>query len=117
MGILTSCIIGVVMAILGFILRTYPPEHINNSLGYKTPFAMKNKNTWYEGNRFCGTMLLFTGIIFIPLSILIGYLYSDNINLSKNISILVLFVLFIVSIIFTEIHLRKLFDKNGMKQN
>lgn len=100
------------MAILGLILRVYPPEHINNSLGYKTPFAMKNKDTWYEGNRFWGTMLSFTGIIFIPLSISMRYLYKNNLNLS----ILVLFILFIISIILTEIHLRKLFDKNGAKK-
>lgn len=112
MGVLTSCITGAFVTILGFILRAYPPEHINNSLGYKTPFAMKNKDTWYEGNRFCGTMLLFTGIVFIPLSISMRYLYSNNLNLS----ILVLFILFVVSIIFTEIHLRKLFDKNGAKK-
>ncbi|MFL0270158.1 SdpI family protein [Candidatus Clostridium radicumherbarum] len=114
MEFFTSGIIGVAVAILGLILRAYPPEQINNNHGYKTPFAMKNKDTWCEGNHFCGTMLLFSGIIFIPLSILMRYLYSNN--LSKNLSILVLFILFIVSIIFTEIHLRKLFDKNGIKK-
>lgn len=112
MGFLTSCITGVFVAILGFILKTYPPEHINNSLGYKTPFAMKNKDTWYEGNRFSGTMLLFTGIFFIPLSIAMRFLYKSSLNLS----ILVLFILLIVSIILTEIHLRKIFDKNGRKK-
>ncbi len=116
MGALTSCIIGMVLAILGIILRMYPPEHINNNIGYKTPFAMKNKDTWYEGNRFCGTMLLFTGIIFIPFSILMRCLYRNNLNLSESISVLGLIILFIAIIIFTEIHLRKLFDKSGVRK-
>ncbi|MBL4936857.1 SdpI family protein [Clostridium sp. YIM B02515] len=116
MGILTSCITGAFVAIIGLILRTYPPEHINNSIGYKTPFSMKNKDTWCEGNRLCGRMLLFSGIIFIPFSILIRYLYTNNVNLSKSISILGLVILFIASIIFTEIHLRKLFDKDGIRK-
>lgn len=112
MDFFTSCIMGAFVAILGFVLRTYPPEYINNSLGYKTPFAMKNKDTWYEGNRFSGTMLLFVGIVFIPVSIAMRYLYSSNVNLS----ILVLFILLIVSVIVTEIHLRNIFDKDGIKK-
>ncbi|WP_097027164.1 SdpI family protein [Clostridium peptidivorans] len=116
MGVLTSCITGVVLAIFGLVLRVYPPEHINNTIGYKTPFAMKNKDTWYEGNRFCGTMLLFIGIIFIPFSILMRYLYRNNLNLSESISIVGLAILLIAIIIFTEIHLRKLFDKNGVRK-
>jgi hypothetical protein len=47
MGIVESCITGGVLVVIGFILRAYPPEHINNNLGYKTPFATKNKDTWY----------------------------------------------------------------------
>lgn len=111
MEVLTSCIIGAVLIILGLVLRAYPPEHINNNIGYKTTFAMKNKDTWYEGNRFCGTMLLFTGIIFIPFSTLMKHL-----KLSESVSVLGLIILLIVIIIFTEIHLRKLFDKNGVRK-
>lgn len=116
MGVLTGCIIGAFLATLGLALRVYPPEHINNNLGYKSPFATKNKDTWYEGNRFCGTMLFFTGIIFIPFSILMKYLYRNNLNLSEHISVLGLVILSIAIIIFTEIHLRKLFDKNGVRK-
>jgi uncharacterized membrane protein len=116
MEVLTSCIIGMVLATFGLVLRVYPPEHINDNLGYKSPFAMKNKDTWYEGNRFFGTMLLFTGIIFIPFSIVMRYLYRNNLNLSESISVLGLVILSIAIIIFTEIHLRKLFDKNGVRK-
>lgn len=116
LNILTSCVLGLTFIIIGLILRVYPPEHINNSVGYITPFAMKNKDTWYESNRFSGSMLLISGIIFIPLSILIRYLYSNNLTLSMKISLFALFIIIMISILFTEIHLRKIFDKNGVKK-
>ncbi|CDI49611.1 hypothetical protein BN906_01614 [Clostridium tetani 12124569] len=62
MNILTNCIIGFIFIVIGLVLRAYPPEHINNSLGYRTPF-----------------------------SILIRYLYSNNSNLSMRISSLINF--------------------------
>lgn len=116
MEILTTCFIGLGFIFLGFLLRFYPPENINNSLGYKTPFARKNKYTWQEGNRFCGSILLLVGIIFIPSSILIRHLYFNNSNLSRTISMLYLLFLLLATIVFTEMHLRKIFDKNGMKK-
>ncbi|BDR81194.1 hypothetical protein N072000002_13740 [Clostridium tetani] len=116
MSILTSCIIGLAFIVIGLVLRAYPPEHINNSLGYRTPFAMKNKDTWYDGNRFCGTMLLISGIIFIPFSILIRYLYSNNLTLSMRMPLLGLFIIIMIGIVYTEIHLRMIFDKNGTRK-
>lgn len=109
MGISQSCVIGIIIAIIGIVLRFYPPKNINNIMGYKTPFSMKNKNTWYEANRFCGGLLIFIGIIFISASVCFYYM-----NLPQNLSMLILCILFIVSIVSTEIHLRKLFDKIGL---
>ena len=111
-----SCIIGLVFFIVGIILRTYPLESINSSIGYRTPFSTKNKDTWDEGNRFMGNNILIIGVVFIPFSILIRYLFGNNLSLSKSITILGLFILFIGSIILTEIHLRNLFDKNGIRK-
>ncbi|BDR86774.1 SdpI family protein [Clostridium tetani] len=116
MNILTNCIIGFIFIVIGLVLRAYPPQHINNSLGYRTPFSMKNKDTWYEGSRFYGTILLISGIIFIPFSILIRYLYSNNLNLSMGISSLSLLIIIIIGIVYTEIHLRMIFDKNGTRK-
>ena len=116
MNTLVSCIIGMVFALIGWMLMTYPPENINSNLGYKTPFAMKNKETWNEGNRFCGKMFLIGGIIFIPFSILFRYLYRDNIALSLRISLIGLLVMVIACIIYTEIHLKNIFDRTGIRK-
>ncbi|QAA33112.1 SdpI family protein [Clostridium manihotivorum] len=116
MSILVSFIIGLVFALIGWMLMKYPPENINSSLGYKTPFAMKNKETWKEGNRFCGKMLFIGGIIFIPFSIFFRYLYINNISLSLRISLMGLLVIAIACIVYTEIHLKIIFDKTGIRK-
>lgn len=116
MEISTSCFIGILLIVIGLTMKLYPPEHINNTLGYKTPFSMKSKDTWLEGNRFCGVMFLASGIILIPFSLLINYLYKNNPSLSMKISALGLLIILLMSILYTEIHLRMLFDKNGIKK-
>ncbi|MCM0650166.1 SdpI family protein [Clostridium swellfunianum] len=116
MSILTSCIIGLLFALFGLVLMKYPPEHINNSLGYRTPFAMKNKETWNEGNRFFGKALLICSIVFTSFSILLRYLYSNNLALSMKISSSGVAIIAIGCIIFTEIHLRTIFDRSGIRK-
>ncbi|KEI11989.1 hypothetical protein Z959_12915 [Clostridium novyi B str. ATCC 27606] len=111
MSILKSCIIGIIFVLIGFLLMKYAPNNINNSIGYKTPFSMKNKETWNEGNYFCGKILFIAGIVFIPFSILFRYLYSNNLALSMKISLFGICIIIIGSIIFTEIHLRMRFNK------
>ena len=52
----------VIFIIVGFLLRKYPPKYGDFLLGYKSPFYMKNKDAWYEGNRFFGKILMYGGI-------------------------------------------------------
>lgn len=116
MSILVSSVIGMIFALIGLLLMKYPPENINNSLGYRTPFAMKNNETWNEGNRFCGKMFLIGAIVFIPFSALFRYFYSNNSVLSMKISSLGGFIIVIACILCTEIHLRTIFDKAGVRR-
>jgi uncharacterized membrane protein len=116
MGNLTTYFGGLLVIVIGFLLWKYPPNHINNSLGYRTPFSMKSKDTWYEGNRFYGILLFICGTIFIAFSVVIRYLLDFSLILSTKISNLSLVILVILSILCTEIHLRKLFDKKGVRK-
>lgn len=116
MGNLTSCIIGIIFIVIGLMMKLYPPEHINNTIGYKTPFAMKSRETWLEGNRFSGSMLFLGGVIFLPFSILINHLYRSNIELATKILGVSLLIISLAIILVTEIHLRMLFNKNGVKK-
>lgn len=116
MGIITSCMLGLVFTIIGFVLMKYPPEHINNSLGYKTPFAMKNEETWNEGNRFCGKVLMIGGIVFIPFSIIFKYIYRNDLAISMRISAVALVIIVIGGIAYTEVHLRMVFNSAGIRK-
>ncbi|KAJ49719.1 putative membrane protein [Clostridium tetanomorphum] len=116
MGNLTSCISGIIFISIGLVMKLYPPEHINKTMGYRTPFAMKSKDTWLEGNRFFGIMLLIGGAIFIPFSILINHLYNSNTDLATKILGVSLSIILLMIILCTEIHLRNLFNKDGIKK-
>lgn len=45
-------ITGIVFIFCGFILFKFPPDSINSMIGYRTPMAMKNKDTWDEAQKY-----------------------------------------------------------------
>lgn len=112
----TSCLIGVVIFAAGVALKVWPPENINNVYGYRTPFAMKNKEVWNEANYFCSNMLLCIGIMCVVISILCNIIYKNDIDIGSKISEIASITLVVCSIPCTEIHLRKVFDKNGNRK-
>lgn len=112
----TSFLIGPIFIIIGLILKFFPPEQVNNSLGYKTPSAMRNKDTWLEGNRFSGKALVISGIGFELFLILIHWTLSNNSALLVRLTTAGLLTVFILIILCTEIHLKKLFHKNGVRK-
>ncbi|WP_195604079.1 SdpI family protein [Clostridium tyrobutyricum] len=116
MGLLSICLMGIFIIIIGLVLKLYSSKYKNKSIGYRTSFAMKNKETWYEANRFFGFMIVLTGIFFTLFSIFISYLTILEQSLQLRISIVILFILFINIIFYTEVHLRKLFDENGNRK-
>ncbi|MCI1945234.1 SdpI family protein [Clostridium luticellarii] len=103
---------GVIMIIVGGACKLYPPKHINHSLGYRTPFAMKNVNTWNEANKFAGMILICVGIISLFITTFFIVLGEVNSSIPAKISV----ILLIISIPYTEIHLRKLFKKDGSRK-
>jgi uncharacterized membrane protein len=103
---------GIIMIIVGGVCKVYPPKHINHSLGYRTPFAMKNINTWNEANEFAGMVLVCVGIISLLITTFFIALGEVNNSTPAKISV----ILLIISIPYTEIHLRKVFNKDGIKK-
>jgi hypothetical protein len=62
----------------GFFLFVIIAGAVKMAVKEALPSAMKNKDTWSEGNRFCGLILICSGAIFITFSILVRYLYNNN---------------------------------------
>jgi uncharacterized membrane protein len=113
---ITSFVIGLAFVLIGAVLMKYPPNHINSNLGYRTPYAMKNKETWNDGNRFFGKTLCIGGIIYMLFSVLLRNMYSNNLSLNMKVSLLGLLTIAIACILLTEIHLRMKFDRAGSKR-
>lgn len=112
----TSFLIGPFFIIIGATLKFFPPEQINNSLGYRSSSAMRNKDTWIEGNRFFGKTLLISGVGFELLLILINFVLGNNSILLVRLTISGLLTVVVASILCTEIHLKKMFNKNGVRK-
>lgn len=89
--------IPIIFIIIGFLLKKYPPKHRNYILGYKSPIFMKNKDAWYEGNRFFGKTIMYGGIIGIIL-----YFLVPKTLITENSFQIVYGLIAVISIIFTE---------------
>ncbi|SFB46572.1 SdpI family protein [Clostridium frigidicarnis] len=116
MTIIAYYLIGIFLVVSGVLFKLYPPKEINRSLGYRTPFAMKNKETWNEGNRFFGSTLIITGILCTIVYSVFHYIHKYKPNLSRGLPGLCCLIIIIGSMIFTEVHLRRMFDKDGNRK-
>lgn len=65
-------LIGVVLLLVGWIQKTWPPKKINNLYGYRTGTSMKNQETWDEANRYSALYMIKAGAI----CLLAGFLVS-----------------------------------------
>jgi len=84
-------------------------------LGYRTPSSTKNEQTWNEANFYSGNLAMIMGILNIVVWECLAYKSQFNAN---NITVPLIGVPTLIGsaillIIFTELHLRKIFDKNG----
>ncbi|KAA8673306.1 SdpI family protein [Clostridium sp. HV4-5-A1G] len=101
--------------LFGFILFKYPPENINSTYGYRTPFAMKNQDTWNVSQKCGGISMMLFGCINGILGIW-AIIQPLGINNGK-VQLLFLLTGAVVMIVIDEIYLRKLFNKDGSKKN
>lgn len=105
---------GIIFLLCGLLMFKFPPESINGVIGYRTPMSMKNKDTWDEAQKYSGVSMIILGIISLLLAI-ISYLVK---GLLANESFQLLFMLIgtIIMIIIDEVHLRKIFNKDGSRK-
>ena len=92
------------------------PQKINGIIGYRTKRSMQNLDTWRFAHNYCGRLWWKLGwIILIPTIIIQIPFYRSNTNtigLVGGIIVFIQCILFISSIIPTEIALKKQFTKN-----
>lgn len=116
MILLTNILPSIIFIVLGTILKLWPPKEINHAFGYRTFFAMKNNETWKEGNSFSSAMLILSGVIALFFSISVTFLYSNAPSISSTLSGVGSILLGLSFGFYTEVHLRRIFDKDGKRK-
>ncbi|WP_430742935.1 SdpI family protein [Bacillus atrophaeus] len=53
---------GGLMVIVGFLVKCFPPRHINSLYGYRTRLSMSEDTLWKEGNRYSANVMLISGL-------------------------------------------------------
>ena len=113
----TAIICPLIMLIFGAIYNRAAPKKINRFSGYRTARSMKNTDTWTFAHKYiarlwlvCGAALILPSVI--PMLFVIGK--SENIisTVSAVVCLIDLTVM-MLTLIPTEIALKKNFDKDG----
>jgi hypothetical protein len=96
------------------------PKEINPLFGYRSSLAMKNVNTWRFAHTYIGRLSRVAGYILTPVSagVMLFMLGKDidTVGTIGGIVCGVQCVFFIALAIFTEIELKKNFDKDGNRR-
>lgn len=96
------------------------PNEINGVFGYRTSMSMKNKDTWVFAHHYCGKLWLIIGWIMlfasiIPMILLIGR-DIDTVGRWGGILCAVQTFFMLITIIPTEVALKRNFDKDGNRK-
>ncbi|GKU25097.1 SdpI family protein [Clostridium folliculivorans] len=97
-----------VILIFFLILRFVKQKQITG-FGYKSKLSMQNLTTWNEGNRYVSNFIIVGSLLSIILGLILNYSNASNIAIAFYINIAVM----LIASLFTELHLRKLFNKDG----
>lgn len=95
-----------------FSLLRFIKQNQITGIGYKSRLSMKNLDTWNEANKYGSNITIVASILCIFLGIIL--ISNDIKNLSFIFYINISFML--ISCVFTEMHLKKIYDKDGNKK-
>lgn len=115
-----SLFVPMLMIFLGKYFCKNVPKEINNLFGYRTNMSMKNKDTWVFAHKYYGKICRNTGIVLLPLSVILMLLVmgkdNDTVGFTAAAICIVQSLFLLFPVIPTELALRKNFDKNGNKK-
>jgi len=109
-----SLTVAVLFIVFGFILMKYSPESINSVMGYRSPLAMKNQDTWDVSQKHSGFSLIILGVINGIFGI--WSIIQPIANNNQHVQLLLLLISAIALIAYEEIHLIKLFHMDGSRK-
>ena len=116
-----TALLPLVLLVAGLFTRIGLPRKVNWFVGYRTPMACKNQDTWAFAHKYWGKLMIIFGIIILALCIIIVILNKRGVFEPEDgyilgASAIITTVLVFISMIPTEIALRKEFDKDGIRK-
>lgn len=105
--------LGILFAIGGLIFKIFPPKKINGVYGYRTNTSMKNQDTWNVAQKYAANSMIILGIVCVVLGFILNQLIK-NVNIGYQGIIVLIGV--IAMLILDELHLRKVFNKDGSRK-
>jgi len=115
-SLVISSAMPLVLIVSGLFTRIGLPKKVNWFVGYRTSMACKNQETWVFAHRHAGKLWIICGFVWLILSIGVAILIDNEAYLWLGVVAIAQLVTVILSLIPTEIALRKEFDKNGKRR-
>lgn len=118
--IIMDTIMPLTMIVFGKYFMHRTPREINRVYGYRTAMSMKNITTWDFAHKHFGKIWYYLGTIILSLSVIaMLFCISKDYGTIETVGGIICGVqlaLVFISIVPTEIALRKTFDKNGNRR-
>lgn len=112
---IVTLLVGCILAAIGGIALAYPPKKINKLYGYRTKASMRNQQTWEEANRYSAKQMLYCGSVLLTIGVL-SFLSPSVGKTNVNIATILTIIFSVLPLPLTELHLRKVFDKEGNRK-
>lgn len=112
--LLAFLMMGPLILLAGLIFKFFPPKKINVLYGYRTKRSMLNDDTWQFANVFSSNLMIAAGLFTTLIQIIFWNYSMEDFILA---SLAALLISLCLSIILTEIKLKKTFDKDGNRLN
>lgn len=106
--------IGIILIVVGFIFKIFAPRKINHIYGYRTTSSMKNQDTWDEAQKYSATSFIVLGFIYLALGFVFSYLFE---NISSVYECIIILIGIVIMIVLDEMHLKKVFNKDGSRKS
>ena len=112
-----DALLPLILIVFGIFALMVIPRRPNWIMGYRTPRACKNQDTWVFAHKHFGKQMIIFGLVYVLLSIERVMLVDSGAS-SGIIGVVIAaqVIAVLLALIPTEIALRKEFDKNGARK-
>jgi uncharacterized membrane protein len=112
--LIAGAIISLCYFTAGLLMTTKAAEP-NKIFGYRTHAARRNMDTWLEANHFAGRSIMIVGSILMLLLLLFTSIFPEPSGFYPAV-ILVMILGTVLVFLLTEVHLNKIFFKDGKRK-